>query len=381
MALSCEKETPNDVWFLDSGCSNHMSGTKSLFKDLDESKKSDVRLGDNKKVQVEGEGTVSIMISQGNTKILEDVMFVPSLSHNLLSIEQLMISGYSISFDDGVCTIKNKKFGKTIAKVPMTNNKMFPLEVSMVEKCVMDCMMKNFEMSDLGLLHYFLGLEVKQGIDGIFLSQRKYATDLLKKFTMVNCKVATTPMNINEKLCRDDGSEMANATYFRSLVGGLNYLSHTRPDIAFSVGVISRFMHNPSKLHLGAAKRVLRYIAGTTEHGIWYSKATNFTLTGFTDSDYAGNIDDRKSTSGFLFNLGSGAISWSSKKQEIVSLSTSEAEYIAATSAACQAVWLRRLLADFNQKPAGVTKIFCDNISAIAMTNKQHYTVEQSRSR
>ena len=98
-------------------------------------------------------------------------------------------------------------------------------------------------------------------------------------------------------------------------------------------------MHNPSKLHLGAAKRVLRYIAGTTEHGIWYSKVTNFTLTGFTDSDYACNIDDRKSTSGFLFNLGFGAISWSSKKQEVVALSTSKAEYIAATSAACQAVW------------------------------------------
>ena len=129
-------------------------------------------------------------------------------------------------------------------------------------------------------------------------------------------------------------------------------------------------MPNPSKLHLGAAKRVLRYIAGTSEHGIWYFKVTNFTLTGFTDSDYADNIDDRKSTSGFLFNLGSGAISWSSMKQEIVSLSTSEAEYIAATSAACQAVWLRRLVADFIQKPAGATKIFCDNISAIAITKK-----------
>ncbi|XP_060195157.1 secreted RxLR effector protein 161-like [Lycium barbarum] len=139
---------------------------------------------------------------------------------------------------------------------------------------------------------------------------------------MVNCKVVATPMNINEKLCHDDGTEMDNATYFRSLVGGLNYLSHTRPDIAFSVGVVSRFMHSPSKLHLGAAKRILRYIAGTTDHGIWYSKA--------------GSIDDRKSTSGFLFNLGSGAISWSSKKQEVVALSTSEAEYIAATLAACQ---------------------------------------------
>ncbi|XP_055815066.1 uncharacterized mitochondrial protein AtMg00810-like isoform X1 [Solanum dulcamara] len=109
-------------------------------------------------------------------------------------------------------------------------------------------------------------------MDGIFLSPRKYAIDLLKKFNVLNCKVAATPMNINEKLCHDDGTEMENATYFRSLVGGLNYLSHTRPDIAFSVGVVSRFMHSPSKLHLGAAKRILRYIAETTDHGIWYSK-------------------------------------------------------------------------------------------------------------
>ncbi|XP_009777772.1 uncharacterized protein [Nicotiana sylvestris] len=122
---------------LDSGCSNHMSEIRSLFKELDESKKSDVRLGDNKKIQVEGRGTVRIRTSQGNAKILEDVMFVPSLSHNLLSIRQLMVSGYSISFDDGFCTIRSKKSGQTIATVPMTNNKMFPLEVSMVEKCAM----------------------------------------------------------------------------------------------------------------------------------------------------------------------------------------------------------------------------------------------------
>ena len=118
------------------------------------------------------------------------------------------------------------------------------------------CLAKKFEMSDLSMLHYFLGLEVKQGEDGIFISQRKYALDLLKKFNTVNCKVAATPINVNEKLCREDGAEMAYATYFRSLVGGLNYLSHTRPDVTFSVGVVSRFMHNLSELHLGAAKRI-----------------------------------------------------------------------------------------------------------------------------
>jgi len=175
-------------------------------------------------------------------------------------------------------------------------------------------------------------------------------------------------MNVNEKLYREDGAKIADATYFRRLVGGLNCLSHTRLDISFSVGVVSRFMHNPSKLHLVAAKRILRYVAGTTNHGIWYSKEPSFMLTSFTDSDWVGDIENRQSTSGYVFNLGSGVISWCSKKQEVVALSTSEAEYIAATAATCQVIWLRRLLSDLKQKQSGATKIFGDNRSSIAMT-------------
>lgn len=172
-----------------------------------------------------------------------------------------------------------------------------------------------FEMSDLGLLHYFLGLEVKQGEDGVFISQRKYATDLLKRLNMVNCKVVATPMNVNEKLQLEDGTEKANARSFRSLVGGLIYLAHTRPDISFSMGVISRFMCNPSKHHFGAAKRILRYVAGTLDYGIWYTYVSDFRLFGFTDSDWAGSLDDRRSTSGNIFSLGSCAITWCSKKK------------------------------------------------------------------
>uniref|UniRef100_A0A803MBX5 Retroviral polymerase SH3-like domain-containing protein n=1 Tax=Chenopodium quinoa TaxID=63459 RepID=A0A803MBX5_CHEQI len=111
--------------------------------------------------------------------------------------------------------------------------------------------------------------QMKQGPDGIFISQRKYATDLLKRFTMLNCKSVATPMNVNEKLVVHDGTGMANASFFRSIVGGLNYLSHTRPAITHSVSVISRFMHSPTQQHLGAAKRVLRYVAGTVNFGIW----------------------------------------------------------------------------------------------------------------
>lgn len=234
-------------------------------------------------------------------------------------------------------------------------------------------MMRNFEMSNLGLLKYFLGLEVIQDKDGIFISQKKYAEDLLKKFQMMNCEVATTPMNINEKLQRADGTEKANPKLFRSLVGGLNYLTHTRPDIAFSVSVVSRFLQSPTKQHFGAAKRVLRYVAGTTDFGIWYSKAPNFRLVGFTDSDYAGCLDDRKSTSRSCFNFGSGVVTWSSKKQETVALSTSEAEYTAASLAARQALWLRKLLEDFSYEQKESTEIFSDSKSAIAMAKNPSF--------
>ncbi|XP_057249768.1 secreted RxLR effector protein 161-like [Beta vulgaris subsp. vulgaris] len=165
---------------------------------------------------------------------------------------------------------------------------------------------------------------------------------------MQGCKVAYTPMNMNEKLTVNDDTEAADTRIYRSMVGGLNYLCHTRPDISYPVSVVSRFMHNPTSHHLGAVKRILRYVAGTTDFGIWYSKLSDFKLFGFTDSDWAGCIDDRKSTSGYVFTLGSGVISWSSKKQETVALSSTEAEYTAITSAACQAIWLRRLLADLS---------------------------------
>lgn len=230
-----------------------------------------------------------------------------------------------------------------------------------------DSMMKSFEMTDLGLLHYFLGLEVYQSSGGIFISQRKFASDLLKKSGISECKVAPTPMNMNEKLQVEDGTGKEDGSFYRSLVGGLIYLTHTRPDIAFSVGVVSRFMHSPTKHHFGAAKRIMRYVAGTVEYGIWYSKKSECKLIGYTDSDWGGCVNDRKSTSGNVFCIGSGAVSWSSKKQATTALSTSEAEYVAATTSACQAVWLRRLLADFGQEQKSATVIYCDNNAAIAM--------------
>ena len=196
---------------------------------------------------------------------------------------------------------------------------------------------------------------------------------------MLNCKPTPTPMNDNEKHVVDDETGISSARYYRSIVGGLNYLSHTGIDITYVVSVVSRFMHGPTKHHLEVAKRILRYVARTIDFGIWYSNVSNSNFFGFTDSDWASCLEDRKSTYGYMFSLCSGAISWSSKKQDIIALSSSEVEYVAATASVCQTVWLRRLLADFLQEKKGVIVIFCDNKAAISMTKKiQPFIVEQS---
>lgn len=117
------------------------------------------------------------------------------------------------------------------------------------------------------------------------MSQEKYATDLFKKFNVSCYEEEATPMNTDEKLQREDGNENADPRYFRSLIGGLNYLTHTRPDISFTVSVVSRYMHSPTKQHLGAAKRILRYVARTSRFCLWYSKVSSCRLVGFTDSD------------------------------------------------------------------------------------------------
>nr|GEW92369.1 uncharacterized mitochondrial protein AtMg00810-like [Tanacetum cinerariifolium] len=216
-------------------------------------------------------------------------------------------------------------------------------------------------------------LEVLQKEDGNFVCQKKYATNLLKRFHMSNCEFEATPMNPGKKLQLNDGTRKAYGKFFRSLVGGSNYLTHTMPDIAFPVSYVSRYMHIPIKQHLGAAKRILHYIAGTTNYGIWYTNVLDFKLIGFTNSDWAGCLDTRKSTSGNMFSLGSGEVTCSSKKQEMLALSSSEAKYTAIASAARQALWLRKLLVDFDCEQKGATEIFCDNGYAIEMAKNPSF--------
>ncbi|KAM7520343.1 hypothetical protein LguiB_019305 [Lonicera macranthoides] len=229
-------------------------------------------------------------------------------------------------------------------------------------------MMLEFEMSDLGKMHFFLGIEVQQSVDGIFISQKKYIREILNRFQMKDCNSVGTPTEMGLKLVKDPEGKRVDSTIYKQIVGSLMYLTTTRPDIMHAVSLISRYMESPKEMHLLAAKRIFRYLEGTKEFGIFYKKGEKTDLFGFTDSDYAGDQDDRKSTSGYIFMLGSGAISWSSKKQAIVTLSTTEAEFVAATACACQAVWLRKILKEIHFKQEGATAIYCDNVSAIKLS-------------
>lgn len=167
---------------------------------------------------------------------------------------------------------------------------------------------------------------------------------------------------------KDEYGAKVDKTHFKQIVGSLMYLTATRPDVMFVVGLISRYMENPTELHLQVAKRVLRYLKGTLDFGIFYKKGGIDELVAYTDSDYAGDLEDRKSTSGYVFLFGSGAVSWLSKKQPVVSLSTTEAELIAAASCACQTVWLKRVLEKLGLNQGKTTIIHCDSSSAIKLS-------------
>ncbi|KAJ7962054.1 Retrovirus-related Pol polyprotein from transposon TNT 1-94 [Quillaja saponaria] len=224
-----------------------------------------------------------------------------------------------------------------------------------------------FEMTDMGLMSYYLGFEVKQNDGGIFISQEGYAKDVLKKFQMLDSNSVNTPMECGVKLSKHDVGEKVDPTLFRSLVGSLRYLTCTRPDILYALGVVSRYMESPTSTHMKTAKRILRYLRGTLDYGLFYSSSHIIDLVGYCDSDFAGDLDDRKSTTGFVFFRGNNAISWVSKKQPIVTLSTCEAEYVAATSCTCHAIWLRRLLKELQEPQKEATQIFVDNKSALAL--------------
>jgi hypothetical protein len=174
---------------------------------------------------------------------------------------------------------------------------------------------KVFEMKNLGELHYYLGLEVWRNVGQFFFCQSKYIKEILKIFKMDQCKSSSVPMQQNVKLSCDDGSKEVNGTVYRQMVGSLNYLTTTRPDISYYVSVLSQFMEKPYENHWNVAKEVLRYLKVTLDYGIKYTDPSDVELIGYSDSDWAGNLDDRRSTNGYAFCIGFGVVSWRSKKE------------------------------------------------------------------
>ena len=185
---------------------------------------------------------------------------------------------------------------------------------------------------------------------------------------MAHNNSVATPMVPGCKLSKGGNGDLnVDATEYKRLMGSLLYLTATRGDIMYTVGMISRYMDQPIKMHLRSAKRILRYLRGTADFGISYEKEGEGRLTAFTDSDYAVDVDDRRSTSGYVFMIRTGVVSWSSKKQPVVTLSSTETKFIAAASCACQGVWMRRIMEKLVHDQGRSITIYCDNSSAIKL--------------
>ncbi|XP_073365843.1 uncharacterized protein [Aegilops tauschii subsp. strangulata] len=200
---------------------------------------------------------------------------------------------------------------------------------------------KEFFMTDLGELHHFLGINVTPNTSGLFLCQQQYTLEILDRANMLHCKPVSTPVDTTSKLSIHDGKPLSNPTYYRSLAGALQYLTLTRPDISYAVQQVCLFMHEPRDTHMQLVKRILRYLQGTSHYGIQLYKSSSHDLIAYTDADWAGCPDTRKSTSGFCVFLGNNIISWSSKRQPTVSRSSAEAEYRGVANCVAESCWLR----------------------------------------
>jgi hypothetical protein len=203
-------------------------------------------------------------------------------------------------------------------------------------------------MKDLGQLHYFLDVTVEPRQITLLLHQRQYALDILECAGMTDCKPCSTPVDTQAKLSAILGDLVADPTAYRSLTGALQYLTFTRPDLTYAVQQICLHMHDPRESHLVALKRLLRYVRGTVDCGLVLHRSPSAELVVYTDVDWAGRPDTRRSTSGYAVFLGGNLISWLSKRQPLVSRSSAEAEYRAVANGVAEAYWLRQLLAELH---------------------------------
>ena len=221
-----------------------------------------------------------------------------------------------------------------------------------------------FSLKDMGSLHFFLGVEVIPTKAGLFLTQHQYIRDLLANSNMSGAKDISTPLSTSQTLQLVDGSATVDSTQFRKIMGNLQYLSLTRLDISFAVNKFSQYMHKPTTNHWTATKRLLRYLKQTIFYGVQLHQAGPSVLQTYSDADWAGNVDDRTSTSAYISFLGPNPISWTSKKQRAVARSSTEAEYRALANAASETMWLSTLFKELAVPIKDPPLLLCDNLGA-----------------
>jgi hypothetical protein len=239
-------------------------------------------------------------------------------------------------------------------------------------QAIMGLLHSEFAMTDLGALHHFLGIFVSRS-NGLFLSQRQYAQDL-QRAGMVECHSTMTPVDTRAKLSASDDAPIADASLYRSLASALQYLTLTRPDLAYAVQQVCLFMHDPREPHLAQIKRILRYVKGTLSLGLHIGTDPVDSLTAYSDADWGGCPDSRRSTSGYCVYLSDNLVSWSSKRQTTVSRSSAEVEYRVVAHAIVECCWLQQLLQELHIPIAHAAVVYCDNVSAVYMTtNPVHH--------
>ncbi|XP_022023707.1 uncharacterized mitochondrial protein AtMg00810-like [Helianthus annuus] len=232
----------------------------------------------------------------------------------------------------------------------------------------MTSLSKEFAMKDLGPLSYFLGIAVNKNGTSLFLSQETYAQDILKRAKMQTYNPTITPVDTKQKLSASDGDLLVDGTEYRQLVGALQYLTFTRPDITYAVQQVCMNMQAPRTSHMHALKRILCYIKVTIHVGLTISPTKSSSPISYTDADWGGCPDTRRSTSGYCVYMGDNLVSWSSKRQPILSRSSAEAEYRGVANVVSEVCWLRNLLLELHKPPTHATLVYCDNVSAIYLS-------------
>ncbi|KAH9699250.1 hypothetical protein KPL71_024275 [Citrus sinensis] len=409
-AAHCEGPA-DEGWYLDSGATHHLTNSMGNLNIIDEFRGNDkLIIGEGLSITHIGDSYFSFKGSKSqpaDTHIaLKDILLVPFITKNLISISKLTTNNnISVEFLGSFGVVKDLLKGQVLMlptssagpsqyaaeaapaqvhKEPdsvdealQDTNWFTAMEITGPNNGELDNFIQQFNsvfaLNDLGKLSYFLGIKVLYDQDCIYLSHKKYIRDLLAKVDMLDCKGVITPMCSGkdsklQKIVKGElGCYIENDTHYRSIVGGLQYLILTRPEIAHSVHKLSQYVSAPTMQHLMACKRVLKYLKETQDYGLKFVKDGDMKITSFIDADWGSDLDDRKSIGVYCVYLGNNLISWSSKKQTVVTKSSTESEYRALASAASEIAWLKSLFLEMGVCCVERPTVWCDNMSAIEL--------------